>query len=396
MKNVSDIKIGILSTHPIQYYAPIFELLAKKADLSVYYCHKPDNFQQGTGFGVPFKWDVDLLSGYRYHWLQNISKKPGLDHFSGLDTPQIQEIIAKDRFDSFLVFGWNFKSYWQAMRTCWRLKVPLLVRGDSRLSRSGNPFRNMYRECTHRFFIPKFSACLATGKLSEEYFRHFGAKRIYMSPHCVNNEFFDTETMRAKTLKTDLQKRWNIPEDCFVFLFVGKFEEKKRPMDILLAVKRIGQVSTRKRYHVLMIGDGELRAICEDFSRKHSLPVSFGGFLNQSEMPSAYAVSDVLVLPSDYRETWGLVVNEAMSSGMSVIVSDEVGCAQDLVVENETGFIYPCRDSQALAEKMRQFVQRESLSLSMGPTVRRRIDLYSRENAVQGIVKAIEEVKNAI
>ncbi len=57
---------------------------------------------------------------------------------------------------------------------------------------------------------------------------------------------------------------------------------------------------------------------------------SFAGFLDQSEISKAYVAADVLVLPSDYSETWGLVVNEAMASGLPSVVSDRCGCALDL------------------------------------------------------------------
>ena len=83
--------------------------------------------------------------------------------------------------------------------------------------------------------------------------------------------------------------------------------------------------------------------------REHTLPVSFAGFLNQGEIPAAYAACDALVLPSDYGETWGLVVNEAMACGVPAVVSDAVGCGPDLVEEGQTGMIFPLGDIPALA-----------------------------------------------
>jgi glycosyltransferase involved in cell wall biosynthesis len=75
---------------------------------------------------------------------------------------------------------------------------------------------------------------------------------------------------------------------------------------------------------------------------------SFAGFLNQTEISKAYVAADVLVLPSDYSETWGLVVNEAMASGLRCIVSDHCGCAWNLsdMNGNQT---YPCGDVSALS-----------------------------------------------
>ena len=77
-------KLGIVVSHPIQYYAPLFKYLAGKLDLVVFYCHNPSEEDIGKDrFGLKFKWDTDLLSGYKYVFLNNISKNPSLSNFNG-------------------------------------------------------------------------------------------------------------------------------------------------------------------------------------------------------------------------------------------------------------------------------------------------------------------------
>jgi len=106
--------------------------------------------------------------------------------------------------------------------------------------------------------------------------------------------------------------------------------------------------------HALFIGDGEERASIE--ARAAALGIanstSIAGFVNQRELPDWYAAADSLVLPSDSRETWGLVVNEAMAAGLPVIVSDAAGCSVDLVRQGDNGFTYPCGDVAALADRL--------------------------------------------
>jgi glycosyltransferase involved in cell wall biosynthesis len=75
---------------------------------------------------------------------------------------------------------------------------------------------------------------------------------------------------------------------------------------------------------------------------------SFAGFLNQTEISQAYVAADCLVLPSDHGETWGLVVNEAMASGLPCVISDHCGCAEDLGIRGQNQ-IFPCGDIAALA-----------------------------------------------
>src|SRR5689334_18376911 len=118
-------RIGILSTHPIQYYSPWYRALSRRPELevTVYYAHRQTaQGQADGGFGVAFEWDIPLLDGYRSHFLQNVARRPSVfDHY-GCDTPEIAEHIARERFDAFIVHGWYNRSYWQAMRACWRTR----------------------------------------------------------------------------------------------------------------------------------------------------------------------------------------------------------------------------------------------------------------------------------
>jgi glycosyltransferase involved in cell wall biosynthesis len=117
----------------------------------------------------------------------------------------------------------------------------------------------------------------------------------------------------------------------------------------------------------LWVGMGELGAelrqacdLCFDAETKVPLDgptrsgpnASFVGFLNQSQIARAYVAADCLVLPSNARETWGLVVNEAMASGLPCVVSDACGCAEDLVRPIRPDLCYPVGDITALERAM--------------------------------------------
>src|SRR5262249_44339221 len=130
------VRVAFLTTHPIQYHTGWFKALARQPglDFEVLYCHDPSPREQGdAGFGVAFTWDVPLLEGYRYRFLCNVAPQPSLSTFAGLNTPEIGELIAGDTYDAVIINGWHYKSAWQAMITCWRSRVPVLVRSDSHL-----------------------------------------------------------------------------------------------------------------------------------------------------------------------------------------------------------------------------------------------------------------------
>jgi glycosyltransferase involved in cell wall biosynthesis len=140
-----------------------------------------------------------------------------------------------------------------------------------------------------------------------------------------------------------------------------------------------------------MVGDGPLRAQSESFVRERDVPVTFAGFLNQSEMVKSYVAADTLVLPSDGGETWGLVVNEAMVCGRPCIVSDKVGCGPDLVTP-ETGAIHPLGDVARLAELMSEFAADRNRLRARGEAAARKVTEYSTEVAVRGVLEAVHAV----
>ena len=162
-------RIGILVSHPIQYYSPLFRELAKRADLQVFYAMKGSPKQQaGAGFGVEFEWDIDLLTGYSHTFLNNVSRQPGTDHFHGCDTPGIDGIIPRGNFDAFVTFGWYLKSHWQAIRACRRSKVPVLARGDSQLSATDSRLKRLLKYLPYRVALRQFDGFLSVGKRNRE------------------------------------------------------------------------------------------------------------------------------------------------------------------------------------------------------------------------------------
>jgi len=378
-------RLGVLVTHPVQYFAPLFRELAAKGgvDLTVYFAHKPTPEEQGAGFGVAFEWDVDLLSGYQSRFLRNASARPAADGYAGYDTPEIADIIHRERFDSFLVMGWHAKSYWQAMRACWSKGTPVLVRGDSQLGPDGPTLRAWARRITHRRFVPRFAACLAVGIRSESYFRFYGARRVVRSPHFVDNVHFARGAATADV--EAVRQRWAVPDGRVIAAFVGKLVPKKRPLDLIEAVAASG----RRDLHAVFVGDGELREACRRTAERLGVAATFAGFHNQSQLPAAYATMDVLVLPSDARETWGLVVNEAMACGTPAIVSNAAGCAPDLVRDGETGYSYPVGDVARLGLHLDSVASSPELRQRLGDDARRHVARYTAEAAAAGVLEAM-------
>ena len=382
-------RLGVLATHPIQYHAPLYRELARRLDLHVYFAHRQTAAgQAAAGFGVAFEWDVDLLSGYPHTFLTNVADRPSPDTFGGCNTPEIRDAIARERFDAFLVTGWNTRSFWQAITSSWRTGTPLLVRGDSHLQTPRSWSRRMAKEVAYRAFIPRFSAYLVVGQRNRDYYLHYGADpdRFFDAPHFVDIDRFGD--MSSQHDRSDLRVRHGIRPDSRVVLFAGKFTDVKRPLDFVHAVAQLADRDAN--VEGVMVGDGPLRPAVEDAIERTDAPIHLLGFRNQSEMPAAYALADVLALPSEH-ETWGLVVNEAQACGLPVVATDGVGCAPDLLVGEPSGRTYPVGDVDALADALARLT-RHARTEPLQRALREIVDRHSIAKAVDGTLAAVRFV----
>src|SRR5215475_12741030 len=121
-------RLAVLTSHPIQYYAPLFRALAQVVDLHVLFAHRASPAEQAkAGFGTPFEWDVDLTAGYAHSFLDNVARRPGTDHFLGCDTPDIFRHLRVGCFHALLLSGWHLKTYLQGTLAAKRLGIPIMV-----------------------------------------------------------------------------------------------------------------------------------------------------------------------------------------------------------------------------------------------------------------------------
>jgi glycosyltransferase involved in cell wall biosynthesis len=171
-----------------------------------------------------------------------------------------------------------------------------------------------------------------------------------------------------------------------VFLYSGKFIDKKRPLQ---TVRAFATARRGLKMALLMAGDGPLAESARQMVADERIPdVVFAGFLNQTEVPRAYAAADSLVLFSGDGETWGLVVNEAMNFGLAVIASTKVGSAPDLVEPFVNGLVVPYDDVPALADALRTAATDPERLTTWGDAGLKRIDEYDIGATADGMVAA--------
>jgi glycosyltransferase involved in cell wall biosynthesis len=390
-------RIAIVASHPIQYYAPLFRCIAREQDLKIKVFYLWDfgvTDQVDQGFKQSLKWDIPLLKEYDFEFVPNIIAKPEIYHLFGLQNPNLARQVFIFKPDVILLtVSYNYVSIYQFIWEMRDINIPIIFRGDSHRIFQTNNIKSKIKCWVISKVFQNFDTCLYVGKANFDYFRYHDVnfEKLFFAPHAIDNTRFiptDEITNQAKSWKRTI----GIPLDHKVILFAGKFEEKKRPLDLLKAF-----VDTDLAHiSLLMVGAGNLELDMQNFVKDNNRfadRLFFAPFQNQSLMPRTYAAADLFVLPSyGNGETWGLAINEAMAMGLPVIVSSHVGCAADLVKPFENGLIFEAGNITALKESLEESMENGDRQKKWGETSKKIVANYSYTNVIKGLKQAINAV----
>ena len=379
------LRLAVLVSHPIQYFVPLFRLLAQRQDLDfvvLYHTRLGTVPYRDEGFGRDVQWDIPLLEGYPHHFLSDRLENGGCQW-------RVIPVLLQERPDVLIVHGYTAPTNLLAMLLAKVLGIRVLMRGDTRVQQG---HVSAFRRWVKRGVLSLCDGAIAVGSANRDYYQSLGMKedRIFFAPFSVDNAAFALPAGDRETHRAALRHQFGISGDAQLVVFASKLMCRKRASDLIDAFSRVrGRLPDA---HLVIAGSGE-----EEASLKHQASetaqgyVHFLGFLNQSELPRTFAASDVFVLPSD-NEPWGLVVNEAMAAGLPVIVSDDVGAAPDLVAMTGAGVVYPCGDIDALASCLNTMLGDEGLRRKMAVRSREVIQSWDITCTADAIAAAAHQV----
>ena len=264
---------------------------------------------------------------------------------------RIVRYLEENNVQALIILTPRYISYLRVVAHCRWAGIPLFVRSDANL-RSENPLsplKQFLKFRVYAWWLKRSRGVMPMGEYGKQYFEKYGfdRSRMYLVPYTPDYDFYASVDPRQVDR---LREKYRLSRARKYFVFSGRLVPVKR-VDLLIDafVQLAGE---RPDWDLILVGDGPLRQeleqrVPEALRRR----VVWTGFLDQGEPALVYHLADVLVLPSD-REPWALVVQEAMSAGLTVVASDVVGAAQEIVQDGRSGRIFPVGDGRALGQAM--------------------------------------------
>jgi glycosyltransferase involved in cell wall biosynthesis len=307
------------------------------------------------------------------------------------------EVLSNFKPEVVVLPGWGYRGALLSLQWCLANKVPAIVMSEST---PWDDVRKPIKEWIKGRIIALFSSALVGGTPHRIYMEHLGlpVDRIFLGYDAVDNRFFAEEAreLGARRLETGEVR-------CPYFLASARFIEKKNLFRLLRAYGQYRQKVERRGSRVegqnqqadtlwdlILLGDGEMRSELEKLRSELGLTdcVQLPGFKQYEELPSYYAHAGAFIHAST-TEQWGLVVNEAMASGLPVLLSNRCGCAADLVREGENGWTFDPTNEEQMAELMLRISSDENQRKTMGEKSREIITEWGPDRFASGISSAV-------
>lgn len=283
--------------------------------------------------------------------------------------------------------GWSAPDALAGLAWALSNSVPAIVLSDSQYR---DHKRKGLGETIKRRLVSLCSAALVGGRSHAEYVAELGLprERVFTGYDVVDNEHFIQGAAKARR-DASCRSRISLPEH--YFLTSCRFVPEKNLPRLLAAYARYRKAAPNA-WDLVLVGDGPLREQIQASISRLGLEssVHLAGFRQYAALPAYYGLAQAFIL-SSVSETWGLAVNEAMASGLPVLVSRHCGCAPDLVKEGRNGWTFDPLDVDGLSKLMvRMSALTREQRVAMGRSSQKIIARWSPETFAENLWRAVE------
>jgi glycosyltransferase involved in cell wall biosynthesis len=318
------VKLVSILGSPAPYTTPILNALATRLDLHCIYLAGEDRVSRFVD-----TWGVEPEYDYSVHWARRLDV-PSVDLHLEISVGTARR-LRRLKPDAILLVSWNPAGLEPLLWSRWSGSAAVMWSESTRFS---GLLREPVSARLRQLLARVFDSYVANGSQATEYLEELGVRR----------ERIVTSSLPAGRVPATTARANPVAAGELRFLFVGRLLPQKRPVELIEAFTAVRAIAPNAT--LTIVGTGELESDVREAARRAS-GVSYVGYREGAELASIYAESDVLVLPA-LREVWGVVVNEALSHGLFVVTTDQVGSAYDLL-DDESGLVFPAEDLTALA-----------------------------------------------
>ncbi|MDP3868359.1 glycosyltransferase family 4 protein [Phenylobacterium sp.] len=300
----------------------------------------------------------------------------------------INQALGRFDPDVVLVPGWASRGAMAMLSWCLANNKPAVVMSESTES---DHVRAGWREFVKRQILSCCGAGLVGGSAQREYLASLGidADAIALGYNAVDNRHFEEGADAARANEMAQRISLNLPEQ--YILASARFIPIKNLMRLLEAFAVFRRLRCDTPTKLVLLGDGEQRGELELARARLGLEeaVVLPGFIQYNDLPKYYGLAEAFIHVSEI-EPWGLVVNEAMASGLPVLVSRACGCADTLVRDGENGYLVAHDDIDAIAEHLAALDMDGALRTRMGACSRTIVAEWSPERFAKGALEAAQ------
>lgn len=363
------LKLAIVISHPIQYFVPWYQELAKlpNLDLRVFYsCDWGVTENVDPQFGVSFRWDIPMLEGYEHEFLP-IAKRPEKVGFWEVDNPTVGEALARFGPDVVNISGYAQRTTWRVARWTQNIGKLLLMMSDSTPTLEATGWRRAIKQVVVKHFYRKLDGALYISDKNRQYHLNYGlpAERLFRGCLPIDRTRLLAQTPDKEAARNAIRERYGIPPEAFVVMFCGKYVARKRPLDLVMA----GHHAAQKGLPVwtLLVGEGAERTALEDYCRREQVKnCVLTGFVNQGGIAEYYAAADLMAMTSS-EDFHPLIISEGGTFGLPLVISEHIGCvgAEGSARPGINALTFPCGDVPRLTDAIIKLYQEKELYRQM-------------------------------
>jgi glycosyltransferase involved in cell wall biosynthesis len=384
---MENFKVMLITNMISPYRTPLFNAISKKGDFDfkVAVLAEREKNREWRILKEKIRFNYQVLSGW--HWFIWGEKREVAIHLNR----GVFKMLLESKPDIVITSGYDSLAYWQAFLYCKIFKKKFILWNETTLLSVGS-IRGL-RGLLKKIIIKGTDKYIVPGVKAKEYLKHLGAKcgYIFTSIDTVDMEYFRKKVLEYQHSKDFFYKKEKYPK--IIILFVGQLIKRKGISQVLKALNILGDPDIS----FIIVGSGpeerNLKAFCAE---KKLQNVFFEGFQQQEKLSEYYALADVFILPS-FEEVWGLVVNEALASGLYVLSSKYAGASYDLIKEGWSGDVFVPDNVDKIVELIKR------VKKNIEDIRKRRDDIskyacreFSIERSAQEFTKAIDTIQKQL